>query len=119
MSADACQLADSFNHSMPIYELWNQATDSVAAGTAFLSLIYVLSIMVLVGTTETSSRITWSLARDDAFYGSAYLSHVDPKLKVPVWSIVANTVACAVMGCLYLASTTGELMLRKSVGTSG
>jgi choline transport protein len=93
---------------MPIYELWTQATDSLAAGTAFLALIYILTVMVLVGTTETSSRITWSLARDDAFYGSAYLSHVHPTLKVPVWSIVANTVACAVMGCLYLASTTGE-----------
>jgi choline transport protein len=98
---------------MPIYELWTQATNSVAAGTAFLALIYVLTVMVLVGTTETSSRITWSLARDDAFYGSAYLSHVHPTLKVPVWSIVANTVACAVMGCLYLASTTGECTVKR------
>jgi len=52
---------------MPIYELWTQTADSVAAGTAFLGLIYMLTVMVLVGTTETSSRITWSLARDDAF----------------------------------------------------
>ena len=104
---------------MPIYELWNQASNSVAAGTAFLGLIYVLSVMVLVGTTETSSRITWSLARDDAFYGSAYLSQVHPTLKVPVWSIVANTAACAVMGCLYLASTTGKFISETFVRVIG
>ena len=104
---------------MPIYELWNQASNSVAAGTAFLGLIYVLSVMVLVGTTETSSRITWSLARDDAIYGSAYLSQVHPTLKVPVWSIVANTAACAVMGCLYLASTTGKFISETFVRVIG
>lgn len=57
---------------------------------------------------QTTSRLTWALARDDALILSTYLSRVHPDLNVPVQALLFNAAVVLLTGCLYMASTTGK-----------
>lgn len=74
-------------------------------------LIIVIDLIVCIATVNTTSRLTWALGRDNAFFGSKYLAEVHPKYEVPMWSLWANAVVVAVLGVLYMASTTGKSSL--------
>ena len=43
---------------VPIFEIWNQATGSVAATNVFMVLITLAGFLASIGTTQTSSRLT-------------------------------------------------------------
>ncbi|KAJ5087911.1 hypothetical protein N7456_011527 [Penicillium angulare] len=91
---------------VPIYEMWLQATRSGAAATVFVCLLAIIAFFSLNGCQQTSSRLTWSFARDDALVLSKYLGRVHPTLQVPVYSLIANSVVIFIIGCIYLASST-------------
>jgi choline transport protein len=57
---------------------------------------------------QTASRMTWALARDDALVFSTQLSKVHRRLNVPVQALVFNGAVVLLIGCLYMASTTGK-----------
>lgn len=91
----------------PIYELWLQAIRS-DTGTTVLFVATMLSGCIgLIAMQQTSSRLTWSFARDNALVYSSRLSKVHAKLHVPVEALLVNAVVVLLIGCLYLASTTG------------
>ncbi|KAH7182187.1 amino acid permease-domain-containing protein [Fusarium sp. MPI-SDFR-AT-0072] len=71
------------NTTMPIYELWRQATQIM----------------------QTASRMTWAFALDGALIGSEHLASIHPSLQVPVWSYVLNAIVVCILGCIYLGST--------------
>ncbi|KAH8596947.1 amino acid permease family protein [Bisporella sp. PMI_857] len=66
----------------------------------------VMSMFILNAIQETSSRLAWSFARDDALYFSDRLQQIHPKLQVPVYSIIATYLLLALCGCMYMASST-------------
>ncbi|KAL4889988.1 putative choline transporter [Aspergillus ambiguus] len=92
--------------SVPIYEIWIQATRSDAVATFFVSLLVVIALFALNGCQQTASRLTWAFARDDAVIMSGFLSRVHHSLQVPVYALVANAGIIFVIGCIYLASST-------------
>ena len=49
----------------PIYALWEQATGSVAAIIVFMTCLTILGLITLHAINQTSSRLTWSFARDN------------------------------------------------------
>ena len=95
----------------PLYELWYQATQSRTAATVFILIIAVLWLFTLIGVQQTASRLTWSFARDDALIWSDYIKRVDIALKLPVWAMLFNFVWTSMLGCIYLASSTGNVIL--------
>ncbi|KAK6364538.1 hypothetical protein LTS17_012161 [Exophiala oligosperma] len=92
----------------PTYELWIQATRSEAAATVFMAALMVAMPIRLNAMQQTTSRLTWALARDDALILSTYLSRVHPDLNVPVQALLFNAAVVLLTGCLYMASTTGK-----------
>jgi choline transport protein len=92
--------------SMPIFEIWLQATRSPAAGTTFLILLAICGCFAVTGAQQTASRLTYSFARDDALVFSNLLRRVHPTLGVPVYALVANSTVIFVLGCVYLGSST-------------
>lgn len=55
---------------------------------------------------ESSSRLTWSFARDNALLGSRVFGKVHHRLQVPAWALIANATVIFVIGCIYLGSST-------------
>ncbi|OQE20418.1 hypothetical protein PENSTE_c013G00904 [Penicillium steckii] len=91
---------------VPIYEIWLQATRSGAAATTFITLLALIAFFSLNGCQQTSSRLTWAFARDDALILSKFIGRIHPVLQVPVNALLANSLVVFIIGCIYLASST-------------
>lgn len=81
---------------------------SLTAATTLTSVGVVIAWFVLNAVLQTSSRITWSLARDNALTFSKHLVKVHPKLEVPIYSLLLNYAILVICGCIFLASRTGK-----------
>ncbi|KIX07668.1 uncharacterized protein Z518_02322 [Rhinocladiella mackenziei CBS 650.93] len=77
---------------------------SLAFGLTVAGLF--LGIFVIHAVIETTSRMTWSFARDNGLFASDYLSQIHPRLQIPVRSLLSSWVLLAICGCIYVASTT-------------
>lgn len=86
--------------------MWYQATRSESAATTFVILLTFGAFFALTGAQQASSRLTWSLARDEALIGSRWIGRMHPKLEVPVWALIFNFSVMFLIGCIYLASST-------------
>ncbi|KAL2004548.1 hypothetical protein VTN00DRAFT_3433 [Thermoascus crustaceus] len=83
---------------LPLTEIYYQAT-GIKAGAIGLTVISLLSLMgSVMGSLFTSSRIFWTLARDDATPFSRFFGHVSRRWKNPLMQF------CTIMGCIYLGS---------------
>ena len=91
---------------VPIYEVLFQATRSPGAATFFVSILAIVLIFTTLAAQQTSLRLIWSFARDDALIYSTYLGHLHDRLDVPVWALLFNWFSVFVLGCVYLASST-------------
>ena len=67
-----------------------------------------------IGSVQTSSRLTWSFARDDALVFSKHIKRMGDRLGVPVWALLFNAFWLFVIGCIFLVSTSGELSQARS-----
>ncbi|CAF3652126.1 unnamed protein product [Fusarium graminearum] len=90
--------------TMPIYELWRQATGNNTAATVFDVMLHIITLFAVTAVQQTASRMTWAFARDGGLPGSSYLAVVNSKHQVPVWALVANSVVIFICGCIYLGS---------------
>jgi amino acid transporter len=93
-------------YSVPVFEMWRQATSSDAAATSFTIFLLVIVFTALNATHHTASRLAWSFARDNALVGSRWLNQMSPKQHVPIPALVFNFAIMFVIGCIYLASTS-------------
>jgi choline transport protein len=91
--------------SMPIYELWRQATGSEAAATVFVVVLHIITLFAVAAVQQTASRMTWAFARDGALPARSWLSGIHSKQQVPIWSLIANAIVIFISGCIYLGST--------------
>lgn len=64
----------------PFMEIFLQATRSTAGTTALTSLVVALAICATIGLIATSSRMTWSFARDRGLPFSKILSKVGSRI---------------------------------------
>lgn len=91
---------------VPILALFYQALRNKAGAIVLETLILVTGIGCQIACHTWQSRLCWSFARDRGLPGSKYLSKIHPTLDVP---LVAHSVSCfivALLGLLYLGSTT-------------
>ena len=52
---------------------------------------------------QTTSRLTWALARDSTFVYSPVVARIHPQLQVLVWALDANFAIIFLAGCLYFS----------------
>lgn len=100
---------------LPIFGIFEQALQSASGATAMVSLIIFTGYFALIATQQTSSRLTWSFARDGGLIFSSKIGHVHQGLAVPVWALLVNAVVVFIMGCIYLGS---QVAFNAIIGTS-
>ncbi|THY06140.1 amino acid transporter [Aureobasidium pullulans] len=91
--------------TMPIYELWRQATRSDTAATAFLATSLTIIFFAVNAIIQTSSHLIWAFGRDNGLICSKQLSLMHASLGVPVWALIVEEVVVIICGCIYLGST--------------
>lgn len=73
-----------------------------------VSLSIVMAMFIVFAVQETSSRLAWSLARDNGLIFSKYIQRIHPQLDVPVWGLLLVWILTLACGFLYIASQTGK-----------
>ncbi|KAF5636758.1 HNM1-choline permease [Fusarium tjaetaba] len=89
----------------PLIALFDQATNSRAASTIISCMLGLCFIHGTNGSVTTSSRLIYSMARDNGFFFSRYFNHINPKLEVPVRTIIFTYIFNVLFGALYLGPT--------------
>jgi choline transport protein len=91
---------------VPILELFNQALQSRAGAVVLETLIILTGAGCMIACHTWQSRLCWSFARDRGLPGSRWLARVHPTLDVPLNAHLVSCAIVAVLGCLYLGSST-------------
>lgn len=91
---------------VPILELFQQALQSRAGAVILETMIIVTGFGCQIASHTWQSRLCWSFARDRGLPGSHWLSKIQPGLDVPFNAHLTSSCIVAVLGCLYIGSTT-------------
>lgn len=91
---------------VPILALFYQALGSKAGAIVLESLFIATGIWCLVASHTWQSRLCWSFARDGGLPFSKFLSHVDPRVEVPLRAHFVSCFIVTILGLLYLGSYT-------------
>lgn len=87
---------------MPLTEIFYQATKNRAAAVVLTIVPVVCFVNGTNGCLTSGSRLLWAMARDGGTPFSKYLSHIHPRLNVPVRAILVASVFNFIFGLLYL-----------------
>jgi choline transport protein len=90
---------------VPIFGIFEQATRSGKGATAMTALLILTGFFALNATQQSSSRLSWSFARDGGLVFSGQIAKIHPTLGVPVWALLFNAFVVFVMGCINLGSS--------------
>ncbi|KAL1845287.1 hypothetical protein VTK73DRAFT_741 [Phialemonium thermophilum] len=91
---------------VPILEVFYQATKNKGASIFLLSIMLYLACGAVVGSQQTANRLIWAFARDGALPFSHRLQSIHPRRKVPVQAALLCWAIIAVLGFVYLGSST-------------
>lgn len=79
---------------------------SPGGGLGLNFLVLIITLFCSISITVAASRTTWAFARDDAMPLSKIWARVNPRLGVPVWSIVLLTIIQMLLGLINLGSSS-------------
>ncbi|ODV85797.1 hypothetical protein CANARDRAFT_27887 [[Candida] arabinofermentans NRRL YB-2248] len=90
----------------PVMQIYNQVLNNKSAAI-FLTFLVMASLFGCNIQCHTwQQRLCWSFSRDNGIPGSRYWSKVDPKTGVPLNAHIFSSVIVALVGFVYLGSTT-------------
>lgn len=89
----------------PFIEIFTQAVQSKAGGSAMTAVIIWAMIFANVGLLATSSRMLWAFAREKGLPGHKYLARVDQKTRLPIWATGASVVINLLLSLIEIGST--------------
>lgn len=98
--------------------IFNRVMGSPGAGLGLMFLVLVVCLFCSISISVASSRATWAFARDDAMPLAKVWARIDPRLGVPVWSLVLQTVVQMLLGLINLGSSSAFTAFA-SVGVVG
>ena len=90
----------------PFIQIYLDATKSRAGATVMTALVMYIAVAAHIAGVMSTSRTLWAFARDKATPFDSYLSHVHPRLQVPVRAIVVSVILQALLGFIYLGNST-------------
>ncbi|KAH6685854.1 amino acid/polyamine transporter I, partial [Plectosphaerella plurivora] len=91
---------------VPVVELIRLATGSDAAAIIFCLILIVNNGTSALGSGVTMSRQGYAFARDGGLFWNTKLTEISPRTKLPNWSIHLPSGIVALIGLLYLFSST-------------
>lgn len=92
--------------TLPLAEIYRQATGSRGGSLGLLILIFIPTFLCCIGGYITAGRIYWTLARDNATPFSSYCARVSPTFRNPFNATLFCGIVTTVLGCLYVGSST-------------
>ena len=90
----------------PFMQLFENTTKSVAGGTILSLVVSLLAVAANAAGLTSASRTAWAFARDRAIPFDRYFAHVNKEQQIPVRMVVLISILEALLGLLYLGSTT-------------
>jgi choline transport protein len=90
----------------PLTSIYKQSTGSAGGSLGLLILAFLPSLVAVIGCYLTSSRVFWTLARDNATPFSGFFSRINQKQRNPFNSIILCAIICTLLGCIYVGSQT-------------
>jgi choline transport protein len=90
----------------PYIEILRQGTGSAIGCTVMVSIVVALTMFATVGFLASTSRVTWSFARDQGFPFSRLISRVDKQTSYPVVAILVVTSTACLLFLINIGSTT-------------
>ena len=90
----------------PFMQLFENTTNSVAGGTILSLIVSLVAVAANAAGLTSTSRTAWAFARDKAIPFDTYFAHVNKRQQVPVRMVVLISILQALLGLLYLGSTT-------------
>lgn len=94
------------NTGMPILDIYYQALQSRAGACVLGVLLFCTAVGCNISSHTWQARLCWSFARDRGLPGSKYFSQINKRLEVPLNAHIVSCVGVAIIGCIYLGSTT-------------
>ncbi|KAF7895038.1 hypothetical protein EAF00_006852 [Botryotinia globosa] len=91
---------------VPILELFHQSVGNRSAAIFLESLIMATGIGCLIACHTLQSRLCWTFARDGGVPFHRSLAKINSTLDVPFRAHAMSATVVAILGCLYLLSTT-------------
>lgn len=91
---------------LPILDIYYQALNNKAGAVCLGVLIFLCACGCTISAHTWQARLCWSFSRDNGLPFSKYLSTIDPNLGVPLNAHLFSAFWVAVLGCLYMASST-------------
>ncbi|KKA23461.1 Amino acid permease [Rasamsonia emersonii CBS 393.64] len=98
--------------------IFHRVMGSPEGGLGLMFLVLVVCLFCSISISVASSRATWAFARDDAMPLAKVWARIDPRLGVPVWSLVLQTVVQMLLGLINLGSSSAFTAFA-SVGVVG
>jgi choline transport protein len=91
---------------LPLAELFLQSVTSRSGAFVLTFMVWIAIGPCMVSSQLSTGRVFWAFSRDGGLPFSRVWSQVHPALKIPLNAQMAVTAIIAVLGCLYLGSST-------------
>ncbi|PYH77017.1 hypothetical protein BO82DRAFT_406628 [Aspergillus uvarum CBS 121591] len=91
---------------VPVLEIIRLGTGSNAAAIAFCLILIINNATSALGSAVTMSRQGYAFARDGGLFWNAQLTKRSSNSNLPFWSITLPSLVCALVGLIYLFSSS-------------
>ena len=89
----------------PFIEIFKQAVSTNGGATAMVAVVLSLMIFATIAVLAAASRMTWAFARDNGLPGSRFISQVEPRSKLPLYSVALSVLITMLLGLINIGSS--------------
>ncbi|KAK5198858.1 hypothetical protein LTR99_007798 [Exophiala xenobiotica] len=89
----------------PFIEIFRQAVNTNAGATAMSAVVLSLMIFATIAVLAAASRMMWAFARDNGLPGSRFISQVEPRTKLPLYSVGLSVLITMLLGLINIGSS--------------
>ncbi|ODQ81343.1 hypothetical protein BABINDRAFT_160702 [Babjeviella inositovora NRRL Y-12698] len=94
------------NTGIPILDIYHQALGNKAGAIVLGCLVFLTGLGCNISCHTWQARLCWSFSRDKGLPFSDKLLIIDPRTGVPLYAHFFSCALVALVGCLYLGSST-------------
>ncbi|RLM00748.1 hypothetical protein CFD26_108657 [Aspergillus turcosus] len=102
---------------LPLAEIFRQVTQTRGGAFALTFMLWVALGPCMIGSQLSTGRVFWAFARDGGLPLSRIWAKVNPRLESPFNAQLCVGVIVALLGCIYLGSSTAFNALMSSAVT--
>ncbi|KAJ5802155.1 uncharacterized protein N7503_004605 [Penicillium pulvis] len=109
-------LADT-RTGLPLAEIFHQATSTKGGAFGLVFMVWVALGPCVIGSQLSTGRVFWAFSRDSGLPLSHIWARVNPRLGSPFNAQLCVGVIIALLGCIYLGSSTAFNSMMSSAVT--